>query len=92
MSHCEYTTHWHHQFFFFFGLLSFLELCPQHMKVPRLGIESKLQLPTYATATGIQDPSHLCDLQHSSQQHWILNPLSRARDGTRVLMDTSWDC
>ena len=26
----------------------------------------------------------------SSQQHQILNPLSKARDKTRVLMDTSW--
>ena len=28
-------------------------------------------------------------LHHSSQQHRILSPLSEARDGTRVLMDTS---
>ena len=28
-----------------------------------------------------------CDLHHSSQQCWILNPLSEARDGTCVLMD-----
>ena len=32
---------------------------------------------------------HLQNLHHSSQQYWILNPLSKARDGTRVLMDTS---
>ena len=25
---------------------------------------------------------------HSSQKHWILNPLSKARDGTHILMDT----
>ena len=25
-------------------------------------------------------------LHHSSQEHWILNPLSKARDQTRVLM------
>ena len=29
---------------------------------------------------------------HSSQQHWILNPLSRARDQTCILMDTTWVC
>ena len=23
----------------------------------------------------MQDPSHICDLHHSAQQHWILNPL-----------------
>jgi len=32
------------------------------------------------------------DLHHSSQQHQILNPLSKARDGTPVLMGTSWVC
>ena len=49
------------------------------MEVPRLGVESELQLPTYATATATAtlDPSHLCDLLHSSQQR--LNPLSEAR-------------
>ena len=40
-------------FFFFFFFLSFvfLGLHLQHMKVPRLGVKSKLQLPAYATAT-----------------------------------------
>ena len=37
----------------------------------------------------MQDPSHVYNLHHSSQQHWILNPLSKARDGTRILMDAS---
>ena len=35
------------------------------------------------------DPSCICDLHHSSQQCWILNPLSEARDGTRNFMLTS---
>ena len=30
-----------------------------------------------------------CDLYHSSQQCWILNPLSKARDQTCILMSTS---
>uniref|UniRef100_A0A8D0YBB2 Toll interacting protein n=1 Tax=Sus scrofa TaxID=9823 RepID=A0A8D0YBB2_PIG len=34
--------------------------------------------------------SHLCDLHHSSQQPWVLNPLSKARGRTCVLMDASW--
>ena len=46
--------------------------------------------PAYATATATRDPSHVCDLYHSSRQCWILNPLSEARDPTHVLMDTSW--
>ena len=53
-------------------------------------VESELQLPAYTTATATQDPSHVFDLHHSSWQHWILNPLSKARDRTHVLMDTSW--
>ena len=43
----------------------------------------------YATATATQDPSHVCDLHHSSQQRWILNPMSEVKDQTCVLMDTA---
>ena len=35
-------------FFFFFVFLPFLGLLPQHMEVPRLGVESELQLLAYA--------------------------------------------
>ena len=44
----------------------------------------------YATATATQNLSHICDLHHSSQQRWILNPLSRARGQTLIFMDISW--
>ena len=54
------------------------------MEVPRLGVESELQLPAYATATATRDLSYICNLHHSSQQRWILNPLSEARDQTWV--------
>ena len=37
----------------------------------------------------MRDPSHLCNLHHSSQQNWILNPLREARDRKRILTDTS---
>jgi len=57
-----------------------------HMESPRLGVESELQLLAYTTATATQHPSHICDLHHSSWQHQILNPLRKARDGTRNLM------
>ena len=30
--------------------------------------------------------SYVCDPDHSSRQHWILNPLSKARDRTFSLM------
>ena len=32
----------------------------------------------------------VCDLHHSSRQCWIPDPLSKAGDGTRILMDTSY--
>ena len=66
----------------------FLGLHPRHMEIPRLGGKLELQLPAYGTATATQDPSHICNLHHSSRQCRILNPLSEARDWTR-LMDTS---
>ena len=34
----------------FFPLLFFLGLYLWHMEIPRLGVESELQLPAYATA------------------------------------------
>ena len=73
----------------FFFFLVFLGLYMQHMEVPRLGVKSELQLPTYNRATATPDLSHVCDLHHGSWQGQILNPLSEARDQTHVLMDTS---
>ena len=35
------------------------------------------------------DPSHVCKLHHSAQQHQILNPLAKARNQTCILTDTS---
>ena len=64
----------------------FLGLHLGHMEVPKLGSKSELQILAYATATAMQDTSLVCDLHHSSWQHWILNPLSKARDQTRVLL------
>ena len=69
--------------FFFFLLFSFLSfpffflffLWPhfQHMEITRLGIKSQPLAP---------------GLHHNTRQCWILNPLSRARDPTCILMDT----
>ena len=60
------------------------------MEVPRLGVQSELKPVAYTTATAMQDPSHVYDLYHSSQQRWILNPLSKPGDCTRNLMVPSW--
>ena len=54
-----------------------------------LGVELELQLLAYATATAIPDLSRIYDLHHSSGQHQILNPLSKARDQTCMLKDAS---
>ena len=54
----------------------------------QLGVESELQLPAYTTATAMWDPSHVCNLHHSSQQRRILNPLSKARDQIHIPLDT----
>ena len=62
------------------------------MEVSRLGVELELQLPAYATATEKWDLSCICNLHHSSQQSRILNPLSKARDQTHILMDPSQVC
>ena len=75
----------------FFFLLSFVFLgpYPRHMEVPRLGVQSELQLLTCTIATATWNPSCLCDLHHSSWQCRILSLLSEARDQIRVLMDVS---
>ena len=54
------------------------------MEVPKLGV--------YATATATLDSIciwDLCHTLHTLQQWQILNSLSKARDRTCVLMDTS---
>ena len=73
---------------FYLLIFSFYRRYLQHMEVPRLGIEFKLQLLAYTTATAMPDPSCICDLHCSLQQHQILNPLSKARDQTHILVDT----
>ena len=59
-----------------------------HMEVPRLGVQSELQLPAYttATATAMPDPSYVCNLGHSSWQCQILNLLSKARNWAHFLV------
>ena len=75
--------------FFVFFFFRAIPLC--HMQVPRLGAESQLQLPSYTTATAMPELSHVCNLhQAHGNTEWILNPLSKARNQTCILMDTSW--
>ena len=55
------------------------------MEVPGLGVESELQLQGYVTAIATLDLSLICDPHLSLLQYCILNPLSKARDQTRIL-------
>ena len=76
------------QTIYFFFLFILLGPHLQHMDVARLGVESEMLLPVYGRATATPDPSLDCNLHRSSQQHWILNPLSEARVRTHILIDT----
>jgi len=55
------------------------------MDVPRLRVELELQLLADTTATAMPGPSYICELHHSLQQHWILNPLRKARGRIHIL-------
>ena len=73
-----------------FFIFNFLGPHLWHIEVPRLGVESELQLPVHITATAIPDLSHICDLHQSLRQcQIVVNPLSEARDRTGVHLDTS---
>ena len=67
----------------FVCLFVFLGPHPLHMEA---GVELELQPLAYATAIAEPDLS-TCNLHHSSHQCQILNPLSKARDQTCVLME-----
>jgi len=76
-----------HLSFSFFISFTFLGPHLQHTEVPRLGVQSELQLLTYTTVTAMPDPNRICDLHHNSRWCQILNSLSEARDQTCILMD-----
>ena len=60
-------------FFFFFLFLGYHQ---QHVEVPRLGIQSELQLPAHTVATTTQVPSCVCTyttahINTGSLTHWL---------------------
>ena len=69
--------------------IAFLGPPLRHLEVPRLGVESELQLSAYTTATAMPDLSPTCELHTSSRQRRIPDPLREARDRTHILMDIS---
>ena len=79
-------------YLFFGGGGVFIGLHLEHVGVLRLGVKLELQLSAYTTVTATADPSHVFNLHHSSWQHQILNPLTKARDRTGILVDSSRDC
>ena len=52
-----------------------------------LEAESELQLQAFTTVTATPDPSRIFDLHCNLRQPWILDSLSKARDGTHILME-----
>ena len=78
--------------FVFIYLFCFLGSHLWHMEVPRLGVESELQLPAYSTDTKTWDPSCVCHLHHSSKQPRIRNPRCDNKDQTHILMDMRQVC
>ena len=86
---CNINTAVYNKFYF---ILVFLGQHLWHMKVPRLGVKSEIQLLAYTTATAIAGSQLHLQPTPQFQQWWILNPLSEARDRTTILMDTSQVC
>ena len=64
------------------------------MEVPRLEVESVLQLLAYTTATATPDLSHIFDLQHHSSQqcwtHWARLGIEPTSSWTLVGFLTCW--
>ena len=81
---------------FFFFLIFFLGSHPQHMEVPRLGVQTEMKLSACVTATATQDLICICNLHNAgSLTHWarpgikptssqrqccVLNPLNHNRN------------
>ena len=57
----------------------------QHIEVPRLRVKLELHLPAHTTVAATWDLS--CDLDYSSWQRWIVNPL---RETPRIEPMSSW--
>ena len=73
------VIHLFYLFLFYFCIFVFSGPHPWHMEVPRLGVQSELQRPVYATATAMWDPSLVYNPHHSSQHCQIFNPPSEIK-------------
>ena len=61
------------------------------MEVSRLEVELELRLLAYTAAMAMLDLSHVYDLCCSLWPHQILNPLSKAREKTCIIGETTSD-
>ena len=73
----------------FFSSFFFFRATPTAYGSLRLGVMSELQLLASTTAIATWDSRLFCDLYYRSRQLGILNLLSKARDQTHILLDTS---
>ena len=88
----QYLLRLHNKIFnIFFLFWIFLTAAPAANGNSRARGRIRAAAMVYLTVVATLDPSHICDLYHSLQQCWILNQLSEARDGTRMLTDTMLD-
>ena len=66
-----------------FAFFPFLSFCLFRAALGAYGgsqARGQIRAAAVTTITGTPDPSCIFELHHSSWQHWILNPLSEARD------------
>ena len=66
-------------FFLFFGLFRAIPMAYEGSQAR--GLIGATVAGLHQSPTATQVPSCICNLHHSSRQHWILNPLSWARPG-----------
>ena len=76
-------------FYFYFLIFAFLRPHPRHMDIPRLGVQSELQLSACTTAMG-SEPCLRPTPQLTATQD--PRPLSEARDQALILMEPSRVC
>ena len=77
-------------FFFFFCFFCFWAAPVAYGSSQTRGQIKARAISLHHSFSNVGCKVHLHDLHHSSPQHQILNPLSRAWDRTLVLMDTNW--
>ena len=82
----KYTTAFYYLFTIYLFIFLLFRAVLAAYGSSQAGVKSELQPLAYSTATATPDPSHICNLHHSSWQRWIINPLSKGRDRTRNFM------